>query len=103
MARNNDRCPAITGSYVVKELARAADGTVLRFAADFEQHCNGEAPALYGAVRFNSDLPYTQPVPYAPAVVRFTSDAGDPVGRGRSGAVVVLDGQTFTTPADPGA
>ena len=45
MARNLDRCPTITGSYVVKELARAADGTVLRFAADFEQHCNGEAPA----------------------------------------------------------
>src|SRR5258708_10991502 len=56
MARNNDRCPAITGSYVVKELARAADGTVLRFAADFEQHCNAEPPAPYPPGRVTTDL-----------------------------------------------
>ena len=101
--RNVERCQTITGSFVVRELARAADGSVLRFAADFEQHCNGEAPALYGAVRFNSDVPDTQSVPYAPAAVRFASEAGDPIGGGQSGAFVVLDGQTFTTPSDPGA
>ena len=100
--RTVERCPSITGSFVVKELARAADGTVLRFAADFEQHCNGEAPALFGGVRFNSDVPYTQPVPYAPAALRFTSQSSDPIGGGQTGAFVVLDGETSTSPPAPG-
>jgi hypothetical protein len=98
MARNVERCSSITGSFVVREIARAPDGTVQRFAADFEQHCNGEAPALYGGVRFNSDVPYTQPVPYAPAAMRFFSEPGDPIGGGNTGAFVVLDGQTFAAP-----
>jgi len=103
MARNADRCQSITGSFAVREIARAPDGTVQRFAADFEQHCNGEAPALYGAVRFNSDVPYTQPVPYAPAAVRFFSEPGDPIGGGGgvSDAFVVLDGGTDTASSDP--
>ena len=29
---------------------------VVRFAADFEQHCEDSAPALFGAVRFNSNI-----------------------------------------------
>ncbi len=100
--RNNNRCPSVTGSFVVLEIARASDGTVLRFAADFEQHCNGEAPALYGGVRFNSDVPYTQPVPYVPATLRFSSETGDLIGGGQPGAFVVLDGKTSTSPPASG-
>jgi hypothetical protein len=83
-ARNVDSCATVTGSFVVHEIVRAGDGSVTRFAADFEQHCNGQAPALYGAVRFNSDVSYLQPVPYAPVAVRFVSDPGDPIGIGES-------------------
>ena len=100
--READRCASIAGSFVVLEIARASDGTVLRFAADFEQHCNGQAPALVGAVRFNSEVPYVQP-PFAPAALRFTSEPGDPVGAGFSGSFLVLDGQTSTVASVRGA
>jgi hypothetical protein len=32
--------------------------TIIRFAADFEQHC-GDGPATYGEVRYNSTIPLT--------------------------------------------
>ncbi len=32
-------CGEITGRYVVREIVYQPDGSVLRFAADFEQHC----------------------------------------------------------------
>jgi hypothetical protein len=92
--RDVDTCPTITGSYVVLELQRASDGTIQHFAADFEQHCRGQAAALFGGVRFNSDMPYAQLVGFAPASIRYTSDAGDPIGLGVTDAFVVLDGRT---------
>jgi hypothetical protein len=92
--RDVEACKTITGSFKVVELQRAGDGSVLRFAADFEQHCRGQAPALFGGVRFNSDVPYVQPAPYAAAAVRYTSEAGDAIALGTSGAFEVGDGQT---------
>ena len=89
-------CATITGSYVVRELVRAADGTVQRFAADFEQHCKGQPDALYGAVRFNSDVPYVRPVGFAIGSVRYASGATDPIGMGAADAFIVLDGHTAT-------
>ena len=82
----------------MRELQRASDGTtILRFAADFEQHCRGQAAALFGGVRFNSDVPYTQPVGFAPASIRYTSDPGDPIALGDTNSFVVLDGRTGTS------
>ncbi|HSW84049.1 MAG TPA: hypothetical protein VLH12_11270, partial [Usitatibacter sp.] len=95
--RDVDTCPTITGSYVVLELQRASDGTVQRFAADFEQHCRGQAPALFGGVRFNSDVPYAQPAGFVPASIRYSSDAGDPLALGDTNSFVVLDGRTGTS------
>src|SRR5437867_10215190 len=40
----------LTGSFTVTQALYAADGTVLRFAATFEQHSEGMAPALTGAI-----------------------------------------------------
>jgi hypothetical protein len=94
-------CPTITGSFTVLEIQRAADGRITRFAADFEQHCRGQAPALYGSVRFESDVPYVQPVPYAPGAVRYTSEPGDLVGPGTAGAFEVSDGRTASTGSVP--
>ena len=37
-------------------IVRGPGGTIESFAADFEQHCEGLPPALFGAVRFNSTL-----------------------------------------------
>jgi hypothetical protein len=49
-------CSSVTGRFVVYELLVNASGSVLRFAADFEQHCSGPA-AMFGSIRFNSDVP----------------------------------------------
>ena len=49
-------CGAITGRYVVLEAVYRTDGSVERFAADFEQHCNDTLPALFGAIRYNSTI-----------------------------------------------
>jgi HYR domain-containing protein/VCBS repeat protein/List-Bact-rpt repeat protein len=45
----------LTGRFDVLEVVYAPDGTVLRFAADFEAHC-GREPALFGAIRYNSTI-----------------------------------------------
>jgi len=50
-------CNTITGRFLVSEISFALDGTVLKLSIDFEQHCEGAAPALFGSVRFNSDVP----------------------------------------------
>jgi len=42
------------GRFMVEEIVWNADGTIARLAVDFEQHCEGFQPALYGSVRYNS-------------------------------------------------
>lgn len=49
-------CNTLTGRFTVLEATYGPTGDVLAFAADFEQHCEGGAPALFGAVRFNSTI-----------------------------------------------
>jgi len=49
-------CNEIVGRFVVLDVAYALDGTPTTFAADFEQHCEGFAPALFGSIRFNSTV-----------------------------------------------
>jgi hypothetical protein len=84
-------CSSITGRFVVLE-ASYLDGVPERFAVNFEQHCDGMGPALYGAVRFNSlagpsaDLATTLtvsgsliPVPSVTAVMVVTNNGPDGV------------------------
>jgi List-Bact-rpt repeat protein len=47
-------CNTSTGRFVIYDLERSNTGQVTRFAADFEQHCEGATPALFGSIRFNS-------------------------------------------------
>ena len=47
---------SLNGRFVVLEVVYRTDGSVKRFAADFEQHCNNTAPALFGAIRYNSTI-----------------------------------------------
>jgi large repetitive protein len=49
-------CNTLTGRFLVHEAEYGTSGDVLRFAADYEQHCEGGAPALWGAVRYNSSV-----------------------------------------------
>src|SRR5688500_839145 len=41
-------CNTATGRFDVQEVTYKLDGSVDRFAADFEQHCEGRTPALRG-------------------------------------------------------
>jgi len=50
-------CFSLTGRFDVLEIVRDANGLITQFAANFEQHCYGEVPALFGQLRFNSDVP----------------------------------------------
>jgi len=47
-------CNTLTGRFLVSDLTFNQDGTVATLAVDFEQHCEGAPPALYGSIRFNS-------------------------------------------------
>ena len=54
-------CNVSTGRFVVLEIAYRPDGRILRFAADFEQHCEDMGPGLYGAIRYNSTIADANP------------------------------------------
>ena len=57
-------CNTLTGRFdVLEAVYDPQTGNVVRFAADFEQHCEGGAPALLGAVRYDSDVPVSIKVP----------------------------------------
>jgi VCBS repeat protein len=51
-------CNQLSGRFVVREITRDGAGSVTAFAADFEQHCEMGSAALFGAVRYNSNVPY---------------------------------------------
>ena len=44
-------CNTDTGRFLVTDFALNIDGTIARLAIDFEQHCEGAPPALYGSFR----------------------------------------------------
>jgi hypothetical protein len=48
-------CNRLTGTFEVLEIAMNA-GKLSRFAANFEQHCEGGTPALLGQVRYHSTI-----------------------------------------------
>jgi hypothetical protein len=56
-------CNTLTGRFEVLEAVYGPLGEVERFAATFEQHCEGQVPALLGSVLFNSTLPPPPPPP----------------------------------------
>jgi hypothetical protein len=50
-------CSTVAGRFDVFEIEYGADGVVTKLAANFEQHCDGRQPALFGRIRYNSNLP----------------------------------------------
>jgi hypothetical protein len=56
MSGDGRGCNTLTGRFDVLEAVYAADGSVQQFAADFEQHCEDAAPALFGSLRVNAAL-----------------------------------------------
>ena len=61
-------CNTLTGRFdVLEAVYDGFTGDVVAFAADFEQHCEGAAPALFGSIRVNSDV--ALPVLLPPRIV----------------------------------
>jgi hypothetical protein len=100
-------CNRIFGRFDIHEIAFDGNGLLLRFAADFEQHCEGMTPALFGAIRYNSTHATLEPfggsyphygIRLTPAVNGYVSGPGLDCGAGRTdcdesysaGAVVTL-------------
>ena len=52
---NGRGCGTLTGRFVVLE-AVYVQGSLQRLAVDFEHHCEGAGPALFGRVRYNSSV-----------------------------------------------
>jgi hypothetical protein len=71
-------CSRLTGRFDVVEIAYANDGTVQRFAADLEQHCEDAAPALFAAIRINSTI--VAAVPFGGAYPHYELQLLEPSG-----------------------
>ena len=54
---NGRGCNVVSGRFDVLDAAYDASGNVQRMAVDFEQHCEGVLPALFGQLRYNSGVP----------------------------------------------
>jgi subtilisin family serine protease len=90
---NGRGCNTVRGRFDVLDVAYAANGSVQRFAADFVQHCEGGAPALFGQIRFNSDAPiYIAPV--LPAPFAFVNAVDVPRGVSVISNAVAISGIT---------
>lgn len=50
-------CNQLTGRFEVIEATYGSSGNLMTFAATFEQHCEGMAPALLGAMLYNANAP----------------------------------------------
>jgi len=71
-------CGGYTGRFVVLEAKYSPAGDVQALAIDCELHCYGDAPALFGAVRFNSLVEMGPHLSVAPAAT-FEGDGGPTV------------------------
>ena len=54
---NGRGCNADSGRFDILEASYDPSGNVQKFAINFEQHCEGMAPALFGQLRYNSSIP----------------------------------------------
>jgi hypothetical protein len=53
---NGRGCNTLSGRFDILEAVYTPSGEIERFAADFEQHCEGAEPALFGSIRYNATV-----------------------------------------------
>ena len=53
---NGRGCNTLTGNFQVLQAGYNSSGVLQNFAANFEQHCEGAIPALFGWLRYHSKL-----------------------------------------------
>lgn len=80
-------CNTSLGRFKVLELSTSA-GIVTSAAIDFVQHCSGSGDALFGKLRYNSNVPVDTPdlakVFTTTGTLSFVSDSGDYIGQGQT-------------------
>jgi len=79
-------CGSVAGRFDLIDL-KIEQGVVTSLAVDFVQHCESVPAALWGKLRYNTDVPLDTPT-LAPVyetngLLAFSSDAGDYIGAGR--------------------
>ena len=85
-------CNQLSGRFDILEVVRDPQtGDVIHFAADFEQHCESpSAPALLGAIRYDSDVPVSIRVPPVIQVDTPLNYQGCAEATGPKGAMISL-------------
>lgn len=93
LAGNGRGCNRSYGRFDVLEAVYGSNGDVLSFAADFEQHCEQPtAPALYGQIRYNSNIPISGPLRAKITLESVLNAKGCVEARGPGGADVTANG-----------
>ena len=67
-------CNVVAGRFIVREIVYDVDNNPISFAIDFEQHCDRKTEALWGYIRYNSNVPFVVPEPNAAAGADSTYD-----------------------------
>jgi hypothetical protein len=80
---NGQGCNKLHARYRVLELSRDVDGVPTSLAVDFVQHCEQEGPAVYGQLRWRSDIPTSAGMPLDPVITvagtwGYTAERGAP-------------------------
>lgn len=65
-------CSRTGGRFAILEIETDISGAIVRFAADFEQHCFNADAALLGAIRFNSTVESLTPFGGLPREISLT-------------------------------
>lgn len=92
LSGNGRGCNTLTGRFEVLEAEYDASGRMQRFAANFEQRCEGFMPPLYGQIRYNSTFPISGVVP---AVIQLEHDLNSQKcveATGPEGALISVNG-----------
>jgi hypothetical protein len=90
ISSNNGGCSELTGRFVVLEIEYATDGSIARFAADLEQHCQDAAHALFAAVRYNSTI--ASLVPFGGNYPRYELSVSPPLHGAITGGDIACGG-----------
>jgi hypothetical protein len=90
---NGRGCNQLTGRFEVLEAVYDVSGSVQRFAANFEQHCEGPAaPALYGQIRYRSTFPVSGVVPVVLKLENSLNSKRCVEATGPQGALLTVNG-----------
>ena len=81
-------CNTVVGRFQILEVATDANGLPTVLALDFVQHCDGQGPALFGKLRYNSSIPADAqtipPVFVTHGTLDYASAPGDVIGGGHT-------------------